>query len=225
VTFPRLQHFFVVRSQIEKPQDLRNKKVAISGYGSVSDSMTRLVLRFWKIDPEKEVAILPAGNTPTRIAALVAGRVDGGLVTPEQLHRVLATGCCRVLADLADVPLDYALYGLVASAATLRSQYGMVRRFLEGVVEGIAVFKTRPDVAIEVLREEGMKDRELANQTYARLAKSLRPEPVPETAGVQAILDSSLNPQARAAKAHNFIDTRLLDEIRASGAIERFYRR
>jgi len=57
-------------------------------------------------------------------------------VTPEQLHRVLATGCCRVLADLVDVPLDYALYGLVASAATLRSQPGMIRRFLEGVIEG-----------------------------------------------------------------------------------------
>jgi hypothetical protein len=38
-------------------------------------------------------------------------------------------------------------------------------------------------------------------------------------------LDSSLNPQARGAKAQNFIDTRLLDEIRASGTIDRFYRR
>jgi ABC-type nitrate/sulfonate/bicarbonate transport system substrate-binding protein len=80
------------------------------------------------------------------ITLAVAGRVDGGLVTPEQLHRVLATGCGRVLADLVDVPLDYALYGLVASAATLRSQPGMIRRFLEGLIEGIAVFRTRPDV-------------------------------------------------------------------------------
>ena len=69
------------------------------------------------------------------------------------------------------------------------------------------------------------KDRELANQIYARLLKSLRPEPVPEVAGVQAILDSSLNPQARTAKAQHFMDTKLLDEIKASGAIERFYRR
>jgi len=45
-----------------------------------------------------------------------------------------------------------------------------------------------------------MKDRELANQIYARLAKSLRPEPVPEAAGVQAILDSSVNPQAASSR-------------------------
>lgn len=225
VTFPRLQHLFVVRNHIEKTEDLKGKKVAVSSYGSVSDSMTRLVLRFWRIDPEKELVILPSGNTPTRIAALVTGRVDAGLVTPEQVHRVVATGCCRVLADLADVPLEYALYGLVAPTSMLRSQSGIVRRFLEGVVEGIAVFKTRQDLVLEVLREEGVKDRELAIQVHQRLAKSLRPEPMPEPAGVQAILDSSLNPQARTAKAQNFIDARLLDEIRASGTMDRLYRR
>jgi ABC-type nitrate/sulfonate/bicarbonate transport system substrate-binding protein len=225
VTFARLQHLFVVRNHIEKPQDLKGKKVAVSSFGSVSDSMTRLVLRFWKIDPEKELAILPSGNTPTRIAALVTGRVDGGLVTPEQLHRVLATGCCRVLADLADIPLDYALYGLVAPSSFLRSQASVVRRFLEGVVEGIAVFKTRQDVVLEVLREEGMKDRDLAIQIHNRLTKSLRPEPVPEPTGVQAVLDSSLNPRARTVRAQDFIDASLLDQIRASGVIDRLYRK
>jgi NitT/TauT family transport system substrate-binding protein len=225
VTFPRLQHLFVTRNAIAKPEDLKGKKVAVSGFGSVSDSMTRLVLRFWKIDPEKEVAILPSGNTPTRIAALVSGRVDAGLVTPEQVSRVIATGCCRVLADLADVPLEYALYGLVAPTSFLKSHRGIVRRFLEGVIEGIAVFKTRPDVVLAVLREEGIKDRELAVQVHGRLAKSLPAEPLPGHASVQAILDSSLNPQARAAKAENFIDTTLLDEITASGAIGQMYRR
>src|ERR1043166_937858 len=225
VTFPRLQHLFVVRNTIEKPQDLKGKKVAVSSYGSVSDSMTRLVLRFWKLEPEKELAILPSGNTPTRIAALVSGRVDGGLVTPEQLHRVLATGCCRVLADLSDVPLDYALYGLVAPTHFLKSHAGVVKRFLEGVVEGIAVFKTRQDVVLEVLKEEGMKDRDLAAQIHGRLVKALRPEPVPKVVSVQAVLDSSLNPRARTARAQDFIDANLLDQIRASGAIDRFYRK
>ncbi len=225
VTFPRLQHLFVVRNPIEKPEDLKGKKVAVSSYGSVSDSMTRLVLRFWKLDPEKELAILPSGNTPTRIAALVSGRVDGGLVTPEQLHRVLATGCCRVLADLADAPLDYALYGLVAPTQFLKSQAAVVRRFLEGVVEGIAVFKTRQDVVLDVLREEGMKERDLATQIHGRLIKTLRREPVPEPGGVQAVLDSSLNPRARTARAQDFIDASVLDQVRASGAIDQFYRK
>ncbi|MGH7832700.1 MAG: ABC transporter substrate-binding protein [Candidatus Binatia bacterium] len=224
VTFNRLQHIFVVRNHIEKPEDLRGKKVAVSAFGSVSDSMTRLVIRFWKVDPEKELSILPSGNTPTRIAALVAGRIDAGLVSPEHLQRVLATGCCRVLADLVDVPLPYALYGLSVPTSLLRSQPGVVRRFLEGVVEGIAVFKNREDVALEVIRDEGVKDRDFAKQLHRRLAKSLTPLPVPDPTGIQAVLESSLNPKARVAKAQDFIDGRLLEEIRASGTLERLYK-
>jgi ABC-type nitrate/sulfonate/bicarbonate transport system substrate-binding protein len=224
VTFNRLQHIFVVRNTIEKPEDLRGKKVAVSAFGAVSDSMTRLVIRFWKVDPEKELSILPSGNTPTRIAALVAGRVDAGLVSPEHLQRVLATGCCRVLADLVDIPLPYALYGLSVPTSLLRSQPGVVRRFLDGVVEGIAVFKNRDDVALEVIRDEGVKDRDFAKQLHRRLAKSLTRLPAPDPAGIQAVLESSLNPKARVAKAQDFIDGSLLEEIRASGTLDRLYK-
>jgi ABC-type nitrate/sulfonate/bicarbonate transport system substrate-binding protein len=186
--------------------------------------MTRLVIRFWKVDPEKELSILPTGNTPTRIAALVAGRVDAGLVSPEQLERVLATGCCRVLADLVDVPLPYALYGLTVPTALLRSRPGVVRRFLEGVVEGIAVFKNHEAIAMEVIRDEGVKDRDSAKQLHHRLAKTLMPLPLPDAAGIQAVLESSLNPKARVAKAQDFIDANLLEEVRASGALDRLYK-
>jgi ABC-type nitrate/sulfonate/bicarbonate transport system substrate-binding protein len=210
---------------VQKPEDLKDKKIAISSFGSVSDSMTRLVLRYWKIDPEKETAILPTGNTPTRIAALVTGRVDAGLVVAESLPKVLGSGCCRVLADLLDVPIDYALYGIVAPASLLRSQGNTARQFLEGIIEGISIFKSRQDIVLEVLREEGVKDAELAKQVYARLAKGLRAIPTAEPTAVQAILDSSLNPKVRNAKAEDFIDGKLLDEIKASGYVDRLYKR
>jgi NitT/TauT family transport system substrate-binding protein len=225
VTFDRLQHIFVVRKDIEKPEGLKGKKIAVSGFGTVSDSMTRLVLRFWKLDPEKDVVILPTGNTPTRIGALVAGRVDAGLISPELLHTVLASGCCRALADLLDVPLDYALYGIVMPASFVRSQRSTTRHFLEGLIEGIYVFKTRQDAVLEVLRQEGVKDPALARQIHDRLAKSLKPNPMPEPTTVQAILDSSLNPKVRSARAGDFIDASLLEEIKASGYIERLYKR
>ena len=64
VTINRLEHFFVVRKEIMRPEDLRGKRVAVSGIGSASDITTRMVLRFWKVNPEKEVSILASGNTP-----------------------------------------------------------------------------------------------------------------------------------------------------------------
>ena len=99
VNINRLEHIFVTRKNIAKPEDLKGKRIAVSRFGSASDLTTRMVLRSWKLDPEKDVALLQSGNTPTRMTALIAGHVDGALVSPESLHKVLASGCCRSLAD------------------------------------------------------------------------------------------------------------------------------
>ncbi|HUK40090.1 MAG TPA: ABC transporter substrate-binding protein, partial [Candidatus Acidoferrales bacterium] len=113
VTINRLEHFLVVRSAIKTPDDLKGKRIAISRFGSASDITTRLALRFVKPNLDRDVTILQSGNTPTRITALVAGHVDGALVSPEQVYKVLASKCCRVLADLSELPLDYARFGIV----------------------------------------------------------------------------------------------------------------
>ncbi len=219
----RLEHYFVVNKVIKRPADLKGKRVAVSSLGSSSDITTRLVLRFWKLDTDREVAILQSGNTPTRIAALVVGHVDAGLVSPTHLDKVLATGCCSVLADLTDLPLDYARWGLVVSNSILRTQREAVRKLLEGFVEGTYVYKTRPDIAMEVLKEEGISDPKVAKGVYQRLAKSFREYPAPDAKGIQAVLESLPNPKARSAKAESFVDATLFEEIKKSGYIDRLY--
>jgi ABC-type nitrate/sulfonate/bicarbonate transport system substrate-binding protein len=77
VTHNRLDGAMVTRKEIKKPSDLSGKKLAISRFGSVSDLVTRLVLRYWKLEPIKDVALLQVGNTPSRIAAILSGQVDG----------------------------------------------------------------------------------------------------------------------------------------------------
>jgi NitT/TauT family transport system substrate-binding protein len=225
VTINRLEHYFVVQKAIARPEDLKGKRVAVSGIGSASDITTRMVLRFWKLNPEKELMILASGNTPTRIAALTVGHVDAGLVSPDHIARVLATGCCRILADLAELPMEYARFGVLVPATMLRERRETVRNLLRAYIEGTQIFKTRPEVALSVLKDEGIKDPKVAKEVYDRLSKSLREYPVPETKGIQAALDSVPNPKARGAKAEDFIDTTVMEEIRKSGFINRLYGR
>ncbi|MBI4526553.1 MAG: ABC transporter substrate-binding protein [Deltaproteobacteria bacterium] len=225
VTFNRLEHSFLVNKAIKTPEDLKGKKIAISRFGSASDVTTRLVLRFWKLNPEKDLAILQSGNTPTRLASLAAGHVDGALINPAYVHRVLASGCCRVLADLSDLPMDYARTGQVVPAGLLRTHRQTLKRYLEAIIEGIHAYKTKPRVVLQVYAEQGLKDPEAAKQIYERISRSLREYPVPEPQGVQAVLDSLSHPKARGAKAADFFDSSLLEEIKASGFIDRVYGR
>ena len=225
VTINRLEHFLIVRSSVKTADDLKGKRIAISRFGSASDVTTRLALRFLKLNPEKDVAILQSGNTPTRISALVAGHVDGALVSPEQVHIVLASKCCRVLADLAELPLDYARFGVVAPMSVLRAQRETMRKLLEAYVEGIYVFKTRPEVTFAAMRSEGVQDPQIAKGIYERLSGSLREYPVPGPKGVQAALDSIATAKDRNPQAKDYIDTSLIEEIKKSGYIERLYGR
>jgi NitT/TauT family transport system substrate-binding protein len=225
VTINRLEHFLIVRSNIKTADDLKGKRIAISRFGSASDVTTRLALRFLKLNPEKDVAILQSGNTPTRITALVAGHVDGALVSPEQVYKVLASKCCRVLADLSEMPLDYARFGIVAPVSVLQSKRETLRKLLEAYVEGIYVFKTRPEVALAAMKQEGVDDPQAAKEVYARLAGSLREYPIPELKGVQAALDSIATSKDRNPQAKDFIDTTLIEEIKKSGYIDRLYKK
>src|SRR5215475_4459742 len=168
VTINKIEHVFVVRKNIAKPEDLKGKKLAVSRIGSASDTVTRLVLRSWKIDADREVTLLQSGNTPTRMTALTAGHVDGALVSPESVHKVVATGCCRALADLSELPMDYARYGYVFPTSFIKTQRDVLRRLLMAYLEGISIFRTRPKVVYAVLEEEGVKDPAIQKDIYDR---------------------------------------------------------
>ena len=141
VPINRIEPLFVVRASIKTPNDLKGKKITISRFGSGSDIISRVALRYWKLDPDKDVSFFQSGNTPTRVAALIGGYMDGGLVSSTGVAKIVATGCCRVLADLSELPLEFANYGVVVSGALLKNQRDNVKRILQALIEGIYTFK------------------------------------------------------------------------------------
>ena len=225
VNINRLEHIFVTRKNVAKTDDLKGKKIAVSRFGSASDLTTRMVLRSWRLDPEKDVMLLQSGNTPTRMSALLAGYVDGALVSPEGLHKILASGCCLALADLSELPLDFARFGVTVPAALIKNQREVAHRIVMAYVEGIHAFKTKPKLVFSVLEEEGIKDPAVAKDIYARLTFSMREYPIPEAAGIQNALDSLGHPNARNFKPAQLMDTSLIEEVRKSGFIDKLYGR
>ncbi|MGE5818505.1 MAG: ABC transporter substrate-binding protein [Deltaproteobacteria bacterium] len=223
VIINRLEHIFVTRKNIVKPEDLKGKRVAVSRIGSASDIVTRMVVRQWKVDPEKEIFVLQAGNTPSRMTALIAGHIDAALIGPDNLHNVLASGCCRILADLSELPFDYARFGATVPTSIIKSQRDMLRRYLQAIIEGIYVFKNRPQVVYSVFAEQGIKDPAVAKDLYTRLSTGLREYPVPKPVGIQNALDSISHPNARTVKPADLMDTSIIEEIRKSGFIDKLY--
>ena len=215
----RFPFAFVVRNEIKSPEDLKGKRLAISRFGSSSEVTTRMLLRQFKLDPDKDVRIIQATGT-SRLPAIVAGQLDGTLLGTYDVPALLDSGCCRVLVDMLEMPLDYARFGQVVPTQLLKTKRDLLLKFSEGLIEGIYLFKTNKDLVLSVLRQEGIKGPEYS---YPRIAAAMRERPLPEIKGVQAVLDSVRTPKSKVTQAKDVIEPGLIEEIDKSGYITRLY--
>ena len=215
----RFPFAFVVRNEIKSPEELKGKRLAISRFGSSSEVTTRMLLRQFKLDPDKDVRIIQATGT-SRLPAIVAGQLDGTLLGTYDVPALLDSGCCRVLVDMLEMPLDYARFGQVVPTQLLKTKRDLLLKFIEGLIEGIYVFKTNKDLALSVLRQEGIKGPEYS---YPRVAAAMRERPVPEIKGVQAVMDSVRTPKSKVTQAKDVIEPGLVEELDKSGYIAKLY--
>lgn len=222
VTINRLDGAIMTRKQIRRPEDLKGKRLAISRFGSVSDIVTRMVLRHWKLEPLREVAIIQVGNTPTRIAAILSGQVDGGLINASDVDKVVSTGCCVVLADLGSLDIPYARFGVAALGSLLKARPETARKLLEAFVEGIYYYKTHPDEAIAALRARGVESG-VAKEIYQKVADSYRSRIDPDLSGIKGVLDSLPDERAKEVRPESVIDSGPWEKVALSGYVESLY--
>ena len=215
----RFPFAFVVRNEIKSSEDLKGKRLAISRFGSSSEVTTKMLLRQFKLDPDKDVRIIQATGT-SRLPAIVAGQLDGTLLGTYDVPALLDSGCCRVLVDMLEMPLDYARFGQVVPTQILKTKRDLLLKFIEGLIEGIYVFKTNKDLALSVLRQEGIKGPEYS---YPRVAAAMRERPLPEIKGVQAVMDSVRTPKSKVTQAKDVMEPGLVEEIDKSGYISKLY--
>ena len=72
----------VTTKGIDKPEDLRGKKIGISTFGSATDFALRLALKKWNIKADSEVTILQMRGVPEIMPAMVSGALHGGVMSP-----------------------------------------------------------------------------------------------------------------------------------------------
>ena len=138
------------RTRIKSPADLKNKKIGVSRYGSLTDMALREALRHYNLNPDKDVTILQTGGEATRFAALTTGAIDGAMLSGDKLVQAEKLGY-HVTIDLSKLPIYYPVNGVIASKKFLASNRDAARGFLRAWVEGIKAFKTDKELSIKVL--------------------------------------------------------------------------
>jgi NitT/TauT family transport system substrate-binding protein len=222
-----LPYLLVVRPEIKTKEDLKGKKVAVSGFGGASDFVTRLALEGLGLVPDKDVVIIQVGEVPTRLMALESGTVHATVLVPPA-HLLAKKKGFSVLVDIAGLGLKIPNAALGTTRTYVSSHRDTVRRFLMAFLEGVKVMKSDADLAMRVLSKYSRTtDKESLSAAYEIYAKVNPERPYVELASMKKILDffSKRRPEMANLKPEDIVDMSTLREIDRSGFIDSLYKK
>ncbi|HVO94725.1 MAG TPA: ABC transporter substrate-binding protein [Terriglobales bacterium] len=204
---------------IDKPEDLRGKKIGISTFGSATDFALRLALKKWGLKADSEVTILQMRGVPEILPAMASGALQGGVLSPPTNMMAIRSGY-KELAYLPKIGISFQHTSLATSRKYLERNRPAALKVLRAYRAAIERIKADKEFTVRTLAKYmNTQDKVVLDYSYNTALPLFRPVPYPTLEGIQAALDflSDKEPKAKQAQPRDFVDNSLLDEI-AKGA-------
>jgi NitT/TauT family transport system substrate-binding protein len=119
--------------------DLRGKVLGVTSMGSMSDNLTRRILRKNGLEPDRDVALRVIGTETLQLAALKKEIISGALLTVPYNFLAQKEGFRR-LAYAGDYE-EIVIGGVVATGKLLKEDPGKVLRFLRATLKGLRFYR------------------------------------------------------------------------------------
>ena len=163
VTAKTLGHRFMVAPDIKTFADLKQKSIAISTFGGLTDMLSREILEQHGIQPNKDVAMLQLGTPDLRYGALKAGAVKGALVSSTQALAALKDGFRELRYDQP----PWMSSPIVAGDDLLSRERPMLRSFIKAVTKGHIYYGQYAAQAIALAQKvQRISSQSMAKQVY-----------------------------------------------------------
>jgi len=217
----------VARPGITKIEQLKGKRLGVSGFGSASHNASLILLKKFNLEPNKDVAVVVAGPTSDRLSAVEGGRIDATVLTASELPRARKQGLVEVY-DMADLGIEVQGNGFATSRSFIKSQRDTVLSALKGYVEAIYyIHRNRDETRKIVAKYLRLSDPEVLDATYSAFVKTVSKKPYPTLKGIQFLLDevAAKLPNAKSAKPEQFVDLSLLQQLEKEGFLAEMAKR
>jgi NitT/TauT family transport system substrate-binding protein len=207
---PLIPQSLVVTPDIKTAEDLKGKRFGVSRFGALSDLVIRRYLRNFGLDPAKDVTIVQIGGIPEQLAAMKAGAISGGSMSPPVLTAAKKAGF-KELADFESLNYKYPATVIATTKSFIQRQRATALNFLRGEIEGIHAIKTQKTFAVSVLKKYmRISDPDVLEEGYRYALRFIQPRPFPTLEETRAVLDELKRPEA---KPENFVDLSLMQEL------------
>jgi ABC-type nitrate/sulfonate/bicarbonate transport system substrate-binding protein len=220
----------VARPSITSIQQLKKKTIGTSRPGASPDFALRRLLPKMGINPDQDVAIIPAGpGSKERMQVMLLGKIDATLASPWDISELAMQGQkVSVLADLPEWGIFTSGNAISTTPSFLKNYRHRVKSFLMAVSEAIWLGRKNKDVAFRVFRKYLNLDNPKLLEIHHRdvLLGSMYPKPYIKEEAVEFEIESlsATIPALKGRKPEEFMDSSLLREIEKEGFFEALQR-
>ena len=175
-------HVLVARPAIKTPKDLKGKVIGVDSVAGTVDYLSRLAVKHFGFEPEKDVKIIVTGESPMRLAALHAGSIDATPIDVAFAMKAEDEGFTRLLnlGDLIELPLS----GIAVMDKKLQSQREQVKKVVRGSIRGTRFMKQNRSETIQMMAEYLRITPQQAAKAYDASINSFTEDGIISDAGV-----------------------------------------
>jgi ABC-type nitrate/sulfonate/bicarbonate transport system substrate-binding protein len=210
--------FVMTRKEITELAQLSGKKVGVL----TETGQTSVAARLTVEKAGAAATYLPLIKFERIFAALAAGEIDAGALSVD----LRFVGQARYGWNAFPIH-EFGTPSIFASTRRLvASNRALVMDVMQGFVEAIHLFKTRPDIVVPLMqRYLKIEDRKAAEDLYAFHVPVFQKAPRPSFPGMQTLRDvlAAKYPAASSLREADIADPSFIDELEQNGFIERLY--
>jgi ABC-type nitrate/sulfonate/bicarbonate transport system substrate-binding protein len=217
-TANRPYHRLFVQPEINRVEDLRGKSLGVTRFGSITDNLTRILLR--KYGLENAVNVRQMGGT-IEVSAAFQNRLIAGAVTSEM--RVTPPSQAKVLLQLVDMGIPYSMNMIAVQREYLRRNPDVVEDAVRAYVDGLAFMHRNKERALKIIAKYSrLNDPKQIDQFYDDAMTYLDLVPRAEPEAVQTILEFM---GKKGVALDTFQDNSVIDKLTRERFFEKLYKK
>jgi len=203
---------FAASSKFKSLKDLKGATIGVTAIGGTNYISTRLTLRHYGLDPDKDVKILAIGDEKLMYEAFKIGRVDSVVVAPP-FSVILRREGFPLLAHTGKL-LNFPFSGLGTTLDKIGKNRAQARKLLRGEIEALRFVRANPAGTTEVIRKRFSMDEKLARESYDVVVEAFSRDGRVPLEGVEILLgiEKAANQIPPNVTAEMVVDNTLVDE-------------
>ena len=217
-TANRPYHRLFVQPEINRLEDLKGKTLGVTRFGSITDNLTRILLR--KSGLEGAVNVRQMGGT-IEVSAAFQNRVIAGAVTSDL--RVSPPSQAKILTRLIDLGIPYSMNMIAVSREYLRRNPETVERMVRAYADGVAFMNRQKEQALKIIAKYArLTDPKMIEDHYNDSVTYLDRIPKADPEAVQTILEFM---GKKGIPLDTFMDSTIVERLSREGFFDKVYKK